>query len=131
MTSREEALREVLLEAADEIDASRLPPLRLTERGWGRSVAGRGHRARRLSRVLIPLAAAGSVAAVTAGILSFGGVLGQRQPTPGPGAAHHGAHATRATATADSGSRSPPAGSVWVSATAVAVSGPWFVTFIG
>ena len=38
MTSREEALREVLLEAADEIDASRLQPLRPTERGWGRSV---------------------------------------------------------------------------------------------
>jgi hypothetical protein len=86
--SNEEALRVVLLDAAADMGEVSLPPLLLPERGGVRPFASRGRGARRLSRLLIPLAAAASVTAVTAGILSFGGVLGHRSAAGHPGVAH-------------------------------------------
>lgn len=89
-TSNGDALRVVLLDAAADIGEISPPQLRLPERGTVRPLAMRGRGVRRLSRLLIPLGAAASVAAVTAGILSFSGVLGQRRADSHPGLAHAG-----------------------------------------
>jgi hypothetical protein len=73
----EEQLREALRELADEVEASRVPPLNLPSRRAARARGGNGVGGRRLlaSRWLAPLAAAASVLAVATGVAAVGGLI--------------------------------------------------------